>query len=84
MRFAVTRPTSDDSSVPATLTQIDTIAPDAAPGLYDQGWKDTVFLNKGENVQLAIRFSNYPGRYVFHCHDLEHGDMGMMANFQIG
>lgn len=55
----------------------------AAPGPYDQGWKDTVFVNKNENVQLAIRFSSYPGRYVFHCHNLEHEDMGMMANFQI-
>jgi len=54
-----------------------------APGPYDQGWKDTVFVNKGENVQLAIRFASYQGRYVFHCHNLEHEDMGMMANFRI-
>jgi spore coat protein A len=54
-----------------------------APGPYDQGFKDTVFLNKGEKVQIAIRFSDYNGRYVFHCHNLEHEDMGMMANFTI-
>jgi spore coat protein A len=54
-----------------------------APGPYDTGWKDTVFLNKGEKVQIAIRFSQYKGRYVFHCHNLEHEDMGMMANFTI-
>jgi spore coat protein A len=54
-----------------------------APGPYDQGLKDTVFLNKGEKVQIAIRFSSYQGRYVFHCHNLEHEDMGMMANFTI-
>ncbi|MFC0435611.1 multicopper oxidase domain-containing protein [Kutzneria buriramensis] len=54
-----------------------------APGPYDQGFKDTVFLNKGEKVQIAIRFSDYKGRYVFHCHNLEHEDMGMMANFTI-
>jgi spore coat protein A len=53
------------------------------PGPYDQGWKDTVFVNKGERVQLAIRFASYRGRYVFHCHTLEHEDMGMMANFQV-
>ncbi|HEY4459772.1 MAG TPA: multicopper oxidase family protein [Pseudonocardiaceae bacterium] len=55
-----------------------------SPGPDDQGWKDTVFVNKGEEVQLAIRFSGYQGRYVFHCHNLEHEDMGMMANFHIG
>jgi spore coat protein A len=54
-----------------------------APGLYDQGWKDTVFVNEGERVQLAIRFASYEGRYVFHCHNLEHEDMGMMANFRV-
>jgi spore coat protein A len=53
------------------------------PGPYDQGWKDTVFVNQGERVQLAIRFSHFKGRYVFHCHNLEHEDMGMMANFRI-
>ena len=37
-----------------------------SPGPDDQGWKDTVFLNKGEKVQLAIQFSTYTGRYVFH------------------
>jgi spore coat protein A len=54
-----------------------------APGPYDHGWKDTVFVNKGEKVQLAIRFSTHKGRYVFHCHNLEHEDMGMMATFRI-
>jgi spore coat protein A len=54
-----------------------------APGPDDHGWKDTVFVNKGEKVQLAIRFSGYRGRYVFHCHNLEHEDMGMMATFRI-
>jgi spore coat protein A len=54
-----------------------------APGPYDQGWKDTVFVNEGERVQLAIQFSAFTGRYVFHCHNLEHEDMGMMANFLI-
>jgi spore coat protein A len=54
-----------------------------APGPYDHGWKDTVFVNKGEKVQLAIRFSDLKGRYVFHCHNLEHEDMAMMASFRI-
>ncbi|MEU6848828.1 multicopper oxidase family protein [Actinacidiphila alni] len=54
-----------------------------APGPYDHGWKDTVFVNKGEKVQLAIRFSDLKGRFVFHCHNLEHEDMAMMATFRI-
>ena len=30
-----------------------------------------------------MRFDGYPGRYVFHCHNLEHEDMAMMANFSV-
>jgi spore coat protein A len=32
-------------------------------------------------VDIIVRFDGYRGRYVFHCHNLEHEDMGMMANF---
>ncbi|GAA5145689.1 multicopper oxidase family protein [Pseudonocardia eucalypti] len=45
----------------------------------DAGWKDTVDLRPGERLELAVRFADYSGRYVFHCHNLEHEDMAMMA-----
>ena len=50
----------------------------------DAGWKDSVRLTPNDKVTLAVRFTDYPGRYVFHCHVLEHEDMGMMANFRVG
>jgi spore coat protein A, manganese oxidase len=50
------------------------------PGPYDQGWKDTVELHPAEGLEIITRFTDYPGRYVFHCHNLEHEDMAMMAN----
>ena len=52
-------------------------------GPYDVGWKDTVYVTSGETVRVAARFSGYRGRYVFHCHNLEHEDMMMMANFEV-
>jgi spore coat protein A len=52
------------------------------PGPFDAGWKDTIDLHPGEQAQIAIRFDGYAGKYVFHCHILEHEDMAMMANFQ--
>jgi len=52
-----------------------------APGAYDHGWKDTVDVRAAESVEIAVRFTDYPGRYVFHCHNLEHEDMAMMADF---
>src|SRR5918993_1443015 len=52
------------------------------PGPYDAGWKDTVFL-EGGTVRVATRFDGYRGKYVLHCHNLEHEDMMMMANFEV-
>ena len=49
----------------------------------DAGWKDTVDLTSGEEARLLVRFDGYRGRYVFHCHNLEHEDMMMMANFEV-
>ena len=49
----------------------------------DAGWKDTVDLTSGEEARVLVRFDSYRGRYVFHCHNLEHEDMMMMANFEV-
>jgi spore coat protein A len=49
----------------------------------DAGWKDTVGLGSGEEARVLVRFEGYRGRYVFHCHNLEHEDMMMMANFEV-
>ena len=52
----------------------------------DLGWKDTVLVWPGETVRIAINFAHdFPGdqTYVFHCHNLEHEDAGMMINFRV-
>jgi spore coat protein A len=53
------------------------------PGPYNTGWKDTVNLDNGGDAEILIKFDNYKGKYVFHCHNLEHEDMMMMANFEV-
>ena len=53
------------------------------PPPTDAGWKDTVDLRPGEVARVIARFGGYRGRYVFHCHNLEHEDMMMMANFEV-
>lgn len=53
-------------------------------GYVDEGWKDTFLVMPGERVKLLIRFSDFHGEYVYHCHNLEHSDGGMMRNFRIG
>jgi FtsP/CotA-like multicopper oxidase with cupredoxin domain len=42
-----------------------------------------VLVLPGETVRVQLTFSTYPGRYLYHCHVLEHEDMGMMRNFRI-
>jgi blue copper oxidase len=52
-------------------------------GFVDDGWKDTVLVMPGEKVQLLVRFENYAGTFLYHCHNLEHEDAGMMRNYRI-
>ncbi len=52
-------------------------------GLVDEGWKDTVLVMPGERVRIAVRFDGYRGRYLLHCHNLEHEDSGMMRYFDV-
>lgn len=53
------------------------------PGPYDAGWKDTIDIGPADYVDVAVRFTDYPGRYLVHCHNLEHEDMAMMAAFDV-
>ncbi|MPY98713.1 MAG: multicopper oxidase domain-containing protein [Actinophytocola sp.] len=52
------------------------------PGPFDAGWKDTVDVRPAEYVDVALRFEDYPGTFLMHCHNLEHEDMAMMAAFE--
>jgi FtsP/CotA-like multicopper oxidase with cupredoxin domain len=52
-------------------------------GFIDSGWKDTVLVMPGEKVQVLVRFENYSGTFLYHCHNLEHEDAGMMRNYKI-
>lgn len=67
--------------------QIKALSGDAGGRLpTDYGWKDTVLVWPGETVKVAIDFSHpFPGEqgYVFHCHNLEHEDEGMMVNYRV-
>jgi spore coat protein A len=54
-----------------------------SPGPCDVGWKDTVNMDNGGEAELLVKFDGYQGKYVFHCHNLEHEDMMMMANFEV-
>lgn len=52
-------------------------------GYVDSGWKDTVLVMPGERVRILKPFDDFPGRFMYHCHNLEHEDLGMMRDFLV-
>lgn len=49
----------------------------------EKGWKETVLVNPYEQVAVLIKFTQYKGVYLWHCHNLEHEDDGMMLNYKV-
>jgi spore coat protein A, manganese oxidase len=47
------------------------------------GWKDTIGVLPNETVTVLAWFAPYAGRYVFHCHALEHADRAMMLQLEV-
>ncbi|MFD0633856.1 multicopper oxidase family protein [Catenulispora yoronensis] len=55
-----------------------------APDPTQRGWKDTVVIPKNGVVRIQASFTDYPGKYVYHCHLLEHASYtGMMATMVV-
>ncbi len=52
-------------------------------GFVDDGWHDTVLVLPGERVKIILKFEDFTGLYLYHCHNLEHEDMGMMRNYRV-
>jgi FtsP/CotA-like multicopper oxidase with cupredoxin domain len=53
------------------------------PPPWERGFEDTWRLDPGETVDVAARFTDYPGIFMVHCHMLDHEDHGMMAQFEV-
>ncbi|MDR3444062.1 MULTISPECIES: multicopper oxidase domain-containing protein [unclassified Dyella] len=57
--------------------------PAIPPAPEEMGWKDTVRADPGMVTRIIAKFEGEPGRYVWHCHLLEHEDNEMMRPFQL-
>ncbi len=53
------------------------------PPPWERGYEDTWRLDPGESVVVAARFTDFTGRFMVHCHMLDHEDDGMMATFRV-
>ena len=83
IRFEIPEGGIEDLSLSAVIT-IERGPDDVLAHTIDdneRGLKDTVRVNPNEMVEIAVRFTSYSGRYMYHCHILEHEDRDMMRPF---
>jgi spore coat protein A len=57
--------------------------PAQPPEGHEAGWKDTVRADPGMVTRIVVPFEGYAGRYVWHCHILEHEDNEMMRPYEV-
>jgi suppressor of ftsI len=48
-----------------------------------RSWKDVVNVRKHESVRIIVRFDDFPGLWMYHCHILDHEDHGMMGVLEV-
>jgi spore coat protein A, manganese oxidase len=58
-------------------------APALAPKAHEAGWKDTVRVESRGVTRIIVRFDGYAGRFVWHCHTLEHAANEMMRPYEV-
>ncbi|HUQ47147.1 MAG TPA: multicopper oxidase family protein [Gemmatimonadaceae bacterium] len=49
----------------------------------DRRWKDTINVPKHETVRFIVKFDDFPGKWMYHCHILDHEDHGMMGILEV-
>jgi spore coat protein A len=58
-------------------------APAVPPEPNELGWKDTVQCPPGTVTRIIVRFEGFTGKYLYHCHILEHESNDMMRPFEV-
>jgi FtsP/CotA-like multicopper oxidase with cupredoxin domain len=54
-----------------------------APAPGEAGLKDTVTVMPGKSVRFKLKFTDYTGKFMYHCHLLGHMTMGMMGQMEV-
>jgi FtsP/CotA-like multicopper oxidase with cupredoxin domain len=55
---------------------------DGVPEPY-RSWKDLVNVPKHSSVRIVVHFDDFPGKWMYHCHILDHEDEGMMGILEL-
>jgi FtsP/CotA-like multicopper oxidase with cupredoxin domain len=48
-----------------------------------RAWKDVVNVPRHETARFIVRYDRFPGKWMFHCHILDHEDHGMMGVLEV-
>lgn len=55
----------------------------AGDGSLEPGWRDVILVKAGHRARFRVRFEDFAGKTVQHCHILDHEDNGMMATVEM-
>ena len=55
---------------------------DGIPEPY-RAWRDTILVRAGERVRIRVKFADFTGKTMYHCHISDHEDLGMMGTLDI-
>ena len=66
-----------------TKRELHFVGPPEAPAPNEDGWKDTVQAHSRMVTRIIVPFEGFAGRYVWHCHILEHEDNEMMRPYEV-
>ena len=83
VRFQILDRRSFDVAAYWTTGKLNYFGPAIPPDPSEAGWKDTVRADPAMVTRIIIRFEGYTGRYVWHCHILEHEDNEMMRPYDV-
>ena len=83
VRFQILDRRRFDSFDYMTAGKLRFTGPPMAPEANEMGWKDTARVNAKTVTRIIVPFVGYPGRYVWHCHILEHEDNEMMRPYEV-
>jgi spore coat protein A len=83
VRFQVLDRRPFDLSVFQLTKKIVFTGPPSAMTANELGWRDTVRVDPMTVTRIIVKFEGFAGRYVWHCHMLEHEDNEMMRPFVV-
>jgi spore coat protein A len=83
VRFQILERREFDVAAYQKSKEVHFTGPPMRPDPNEAGWKDTVRCPPKTITRIIARFEGFTGRYVWHCHVLEHEDNEMMRPYEV-